>query len=124
MYQSTNLGLLILRLAAGSMMLVHGYPKLMKFFAAGSIQFADPIGIGVVASLVLAVFAEFFCSIFIIIGFKTKIASIFLAMTMFVAGFVVHAADDFGVKEKALLYLAMYITLIFTGAGRFSLDRK
>jgi putative oxidoreductase len=124
MYQSTNLGLLLLRIAAGGMMLTHGFPKLMQFFGAGPIQFADPIGIGVAASLVLAVFAEFLCSILIIIGYKTKFAAIFLAMTMFVAGFVFHAADAFGVKEKAFLYLAIFICLIFTGAGKFSIDRK
>lgn len=124
MYQSANLGLLILRIATGGMMLVHGFPKLMKFFGPGPIEFADPIGVGVIASLVLAVFAEFLCSILIIIGFKTKIAAIFGAITMFVAAFVVHASDAFAVKEKALLYFAMYIVLIFTGAGKFSFDRK
>ena len=41
-----------------------------------------------------------------------------------VAVFVQHAADPFGKKELALLYLVPALTLLFTGAGRFSLDAQ
>lgn len=121
---SKDLGLLILRITAGGLMLVHGMPKLMRLFADGPIQFADPFGIGVTPSLILAVFAEVVCAIFIVLGLKTKFATIPLIVTMIVAAFMVHANDPFNVKEKALLYLLMYITLFFTGAGKFSVDDK
>ena len=39
-----------------------------------------------------------------------------------VAAFVQHAADPFGKKELPLLFLWPALTLIATGAGRFSLD--
>lgn len=117
-------GILILRLTVGCFMLTHGVPKLMSLFGEGPIQFADPIGIGVTASMVLAVFAEFLCSIFIIVGFKTRLAAIPLAATMFVAGFIVHSADTWGVKERAFIYLAIYVSLIVTGGGKFSVSRK
>lgn len=121
---SKDIGLLILRLSAGGLMLVHGLPKLMKLFAYGPIQFADPFGIGATTSLILAVFAEVVCAILLILGLKTKLASIPLAVTMFVAAFMIHASDPFKVKEKAILFLLMYISLMFTGAGKFSVDDK
>jgi putative oxidoreductase len=121
--KSLHLSNLILRLASGGFMLTHGFPKLMKFFAEGEIQFADPIGIGVTASLALAVFSEFFCSIAIIVGLKTRLAAIPLAVTMFVAAVLVHGSDPWAVKEKAILYLAMYIAIIISGGGNFSLDK-
>ncbi len=114
--------ILILRLAVAGFMLTHGYPKLLKLIAWGEIKFGDPIGLGVTLSLILAVFAEFFCSVFIAMGLGTRYATIPLIITMSVAAFVVHASDPFGRKELALLYLLIYLTLFFTGSGKYSLD--
>ncbi len=118
-----NVSLLILRLSLGGMMLTHGYPKLQRLIS-GDLQFADPIGIGSATSLYLAVFAEFFCSIFVMTGFFTRISSFFLAFTMFVAAIIQHGDDPFSKKEKALLYLFGFIVLIISGGGRLSIDKK
>ncbi len=120
--KKNDLGILILRVSMSILMLSHGFPKLMKLFSGAKIAFPDPIGIGATGSLTLAVFSEFFCSLLILVGFKTRFAAIPLAITMFVAAFVVHGADPFGRKEKALVYLISYIFLFITGSGRFSLD--
>jgi putative oxidoreductase len=117
-----DLGLLILRMGAGGLMLTHGFPKLLKLFGGEEIVFADPIGIGMEMSLVLAVFAEFICSILIILGLATRLAAIPLMITMFTAAFIVHAADPFQRKEMALLFLLMFTVLLITGAGKHSLD--
>jgi len=37
--------------------------------------------------------------------------------------FVIHAEHEWNVKELAAVYLCVYVSLIFTGAGEFSLDR-
>ena len=121
---SKDLGLLILRLSSGGLMLAHGLPKLMKLFGDAAIQFPDPLGIGATASLSAAVFTEVVCAIFLILGFKTKFVTLPLAFTMLVAAFMVHAADPFKVKEKAILYMLVYIGLFFTGAGKLSIDKK
>ena len=42
---------------------------------------------------------------------------------MLVAFFIVHGADDFAVREKALLYLGGFLALFFTGPGRHSIDK-
>jgi putative oxidoreductase len=120
--KNIDVSLLVLRVFVGSFMLTHGYGKFLKLFGDEPLQFADPLGLGVTLSLVLAVFAEFFCSLFLIVGFATRLASIPLIVTMSVAAFIVHADDAFGVKEMALLYLLIYVVLLIAGAGKYSID--
>ncbi|MDP2236639.1 MAG: DoxX family protein [Bacteroidales bacterium] len=115
--------LLVSRVLISVFMLTHGWPKLMRFFSEDSIRFADPLGVGVIPSLLLAVFSEVVCSLFIILGLGTRAASIPLIITMAVAAFVVHADDPFARKEMALLYLLAYIMLLIFGSGKYSIDR-
>lgn len=119
---SINFVLLLLRLAVGILMLTHGMGKFSTLFGGGPIQFPDPIGVGATASLALAVFAEVFCSILLILGLGTRLAAIPLLTTMLVAAFVVHATDGFGRQELPLLYSAIYFVIAITGAGKISVD--
>jgi len=115
-------GLLVLRLGVGlTMMISHGWGKLGRL-GDDPIKFADPFGLGVAITLGLAVFAEFFCSIAIILGFMTRLATIPLAFTMLVAIFIIHADDPWQKQEFALIYLIPYLTLLLTGPGRISID--
>ena len=118
-----DIALLLLRLVLGIFMLTHGYGKLEKLFGDEPIKFADPIGIGVTASLALAVFAEFFCSLLLIAGLGTRLAVIPLIVTMFVAVFIAQAGNDFGKRELPLLYLVLYVIILITGAGSYSIDK-
>lgn len=118
----TDLGLLILRVGAGGLMLTHGTPKLLKLFGGEEIVFADPMGIGMGITLALTVFAEFICSILVILGLGTRLVVIPLMITMFTAAFIIHAADPFPRKEMALLYFLIFTVLLFTGAGKHALD--
>ena len=120
---SYNLGLLLLRMGFGIMMLTHGIPKLLKMLS-GDFSFGDPIGIGETTTLILAVLCEVFFPILVIIGFKTRLSAIPVIITMAVAAFVVHAADPFGIKEKAILYLIGFIAIALLGAGKYSVDKK
>lgn len=117
-----NLVILLFRITVAVFMLTHGWPKLNKLLAGGEIQFGDPLGMGATPSLVLAVFAEFLCSVFIAFGFGTRLATLPLIITMSVAAFIVHGADPFGRKELALMYLLIYIFLFVVGSGKFSVD--
>ena len=119
----TNIGLALLRIAPSIMLLTHGIPKFQKLIS-GNFEFGDPIGIGTTPSLFLAVIAEFVCPILIIIGFKTRWMAIPPAITMLVAGFIVHAADPFGTKEKTFLFITFFIAIIILGPGKFSIDKK
>lgn len=118
-----NFGLLLLRVGLGVAMIYgHGYGKLMKIIQ-GDLTFVDPIGIGQAPTLVLAAIAEVVFPILVIIGFKTRLASIPPALTMAVAFFIFHSNDAFNVKEMALLYLIGFVSIGLMGPGRHSIDR-
>ncbi len=117
-----DLGLLFLRLSMGILMLTHGLPKLLNFQERMT-SFRDPIGLGSTTSLSLAAFAEVFCSVFVILGFKFRWALIPLIITMVVIIFIVHWPDPFGRKELPIMYLVCYLFLLMSGSGKYSLDR-
>lgn len=114
--------LLLLRLAAGALMLTHGMGKFATLIGGEPIQFPDPIGVGATASLVLAVFAEMFCAIFLIFGVGTRLAAIPLLITMSVAVLIIHTNDPIGIRELPLLYASIFLVLAIAGAGKFSID--
>lgn len=117
-----SLGLLFGRITAGGFMaLNHGWGK-FSAFSTLSTKFADPLGVGTTTSLALAVFAELFCAVLLVLGLGTRVCAFFLAFTMFVAGIVVHWADPLKKKEMALLYMGFYLVFLFAGPGKFSLD--
>ena len=118
-----SVALLLLRLGAGSLIMIqHGLPKLQTF-ASKANSFADPFGVGSTTSLSLVVFAEFFCAAFIILGLFTRLAAIPLVIAMSVALFIAHKGDFFGKGELPGLFLVCFLVLLLTGPGRFSLDR-
>lgn len=121
-HEGIHFMLLVLRVAIASFMIVHGYQKLGWLTAGGEIQFGDPIGIGAPSSLILTVFAEFFCSILVLLGLGTRLAVIPLIITMLVAVFIVHGADGFDKKELGLHYLLVYVFLLISGSGKYSID--
>ena len=118
---SINTALLILRVVVAAFMITHGLPKLMNMMSGNS-KFGDPIGIGKDLSLGLTVFAEFVCAILLLLGLATRLALIPLIIAMLDAAFVAHADDPFGKKDMALLYLVIFITLLITGPGKYSVD--
>lgn len=118
-----HLALLILRIGFGGFLLTHGIPKINRLFES-PIKFADPFGIGDTPTLILALIGEVVAPIFIIIGFKTKLAAIPSAITMAVAAFIIHAKDDLATKEHALLFMFAFVAIFLAGAGKYSIDKK
>ena len=123
MTSTYHIGLFLLRFTFSAMMLSHGIPKLLNLIQ-GTLMKSDPIGIGVLATAILVVIAEAICPMLIIIGYKTRLASIPVIITMGVAAFIVHGADPIGMKEKALLFLFAFVAIALLGAGKHSVDRK
>jgi len=120
-----NFGLLWLRILMGAGMAHHGFGKVFgghidKFAEGiGKMGFPFPLAFAWGASL-----SELLGGILILVGFKTRYAAFFVFSTMFVAAFIRHAADPLHVKELALAYWTIAGALIFTGAGKYSLDAK
>lgn len=120
--RSISFSLLLLRLAAGGLMIPHGFKKLMNF-GAKSAEFTDPFHIGGPLSMSMVIFAEFFCAGLIVLGLMTRLATIPLIIAMSVALFIAHKGEIFGDGEMAALYLAAYFVLLLAGPGKISMDR-
>ena len=119
-----HLALLIFRVLIACLLLTHGFPKLQKLLSGDEIQFMDPYGLGVTTSFVLVVFAEFVCSVLVILGLATRLATIPIIITMATAVIIAHANDPFGVKEKPLLFLVCFVFILIIGAGKYSVDNS
>lgn len=117
-----DLSLLLLRLTFGGLMIInHGWGKMIKLMNGEGFK---NIIISPKISLALAVFAEVVCAGLIAIGLFTRLATIPLMITMFVAAFIVHWNDGLGRMEHALLFLIPYLVLFFLGPGRYSVDES
>lgn len=118
---SSNFAALILRIGFGALMIpYHGYVKLVEFSERKD-EFVDLLGLGGTVSLSLAVFAEFFCSLLLILGLFTRLATIPLLITMLVA-FSIHNWELFGQYELATAFFIGYLSILALGPGKFSLD--
>ena len=72
-------------------------------------------------SLMLSIFAEFCCSLFLITGLLVRITVLPMIAAMAVAVFDGHDAM-MPEGELALIYLILFIILYATGPGRYSID--
>jgi putative oxidoreductase len=117
-----DFGLLAIRLLSGGMMLTHGIPKFDRLFGEGPVKFADPFGLGPEISLGMVLFAEVGCSLLVMLGFKTRWATLPLLFTMLMASFYAHAADPFSDKELSLLFFTLFLSVLISGGGRYSVD--
>ena len=116
-----DIALLIARIAGGAFMLTHGIPKLQKL-QAGTGKFMNFMGLGSEMTGILAVCSEVGFALLLLIGLLSRVSAGVLAFTMIIAAFVAHAGDPFKNREMALMYLVIYLILLLSGPGRFSVD--
>lgn len=124
-------GALALRIPVGIIFAAHGAQKLFGWFGGygleGTGQWMDSIGLspGYLMAL-LAGGAEFFGGLALIIGLLVRLASAVLAVAMLVAIFSVHIGNGLFMSnngyEFGLALLAVSVSLLFSGAGRASVD--
>lgn len=123
------LGLLVARVLVAYMFLLHGTAKLFEFpFSMtggnGSVELFSIFGLAAVLEVV--------GGLLVIVGLFTRFTSFILSGMMAVAYFMFHAkADNFlfpllkdNGGEPAALFCAAFLLLVFTGAGKLSLDHK
>lgn len=118
----TDFTLTLLRLYVGlSLAFAHGISKVPPSEGliehTGDLGFPIPLVFAWSASL-----AEFAGALLLAFGLFTRPAAFFVAATMFVAGFINHAGDPYGMAEKAIMYFAIAIAFLILGSGRYSLD--
>ena|SRR6187399_1798892 len=118
---AVSAAMLVLRLGLGILMMHYGYDKLVHFSEYQD-KFMNFLGMGRTVSLALVVFAEFFCSLFLILGLFTRLATIPLIIVVCVIIFKSNHGHVFGDAENPVLYLTGYLALLFVGPGRVSVD--
>lgn len=130
---STSLAPLALRIPAGIIFIAHGAQKLFGAFGGyglqGTGQWMASIGLepGYLMAL-LAGSAEFFGGLALLIGLLVRPAAAALAFAMLVAILAVHIGNGLFMSnngyEFGLALLAMSVSLLISGGGALSLDRR
>jgi putative oxidoreductase len=125
-------GALALRIPVGIIFAAHGAQKLFGWFGGygleGTGQFFGSVGLnpGYLMAL-LAGLVEFFGGLALVAGVLVRPAAASLSFAMLIAIFAVHWSKGFfvdkGGYEYALALFAASLSLMFSGAGRFSMDR-
>lgn len=140
--KSIDVGLFILRITIGLMLFIgHGMGKIAQIGSPAAENFQPVFGLSPYFSHFLAACAEGIGSIFIVIGLFTRFSASALCITMIAAAFIGMSDNTFfplwipssrpeyktlmvPFKEYALLYGSVFLSLIFTGAGKYSVDEQ
>lgn len=124
-----NTGLLILRIGLGVMMMVHGLPKIMGGPAGweglgGSMKL---VGIDFLPTVwgFLAAISEGLGGFLLILGLFFRPVNMLLVFTMIIAA-LVHFAKGDGINgaSHAIELGIVFLSLIFIGPGKYSIDKK
>ncbi|GAB3296234.1 DoxX family protein [Pseudoclavibacter terrae] len=127
MSSSANAALLILRLALGATMLLHGIQKLTTTGIGGVQEMLAGLGVPLadVAGAALP-FVEIVAGALLIVGLLTRVAAALLAIVSLGAMFTVHFTAGFfaqdGGYEFVLVLALIGIALVLTGGGRWAAD--
>ena len=116
-----NTAMLLMRLIFGILLMNHGYGKLTHFNDVAQ-HMPSLFGMGGTVTAALVVFAEFFCSLFVILGLFTRLACIPVIICMGYALAVSHQWDVLGKGEAASLFLGGFLILMILGPGKVSVD--
>jgi len=125
-----DIGKLILRVSIAVLLLLHGLKKLttgidgIKYLVK-SASLPEVLAYGVYVGEVIS-------PIFLILGLYTRFFSLIFASTMAFAIFLAHSNSLFTLSAKSggllielpLLYLISALSLIFLGAGKYSVDYR
>ncbi len=119
---SFNIAMLLLRISFGLiLMLKHGFDKVRGFDTLQH-NFYSFMGFGPKASLILALFAEIFCSLLVVLGLFTRWACIPLLITFLVIIFGHDAGKDLFDSEMAIAYFTAFFVILLCGPGKISVD--
>ncbi len=126
-FQNKDVGLLLQRLSIGILILLHGIANL-----ASNYSFIKSLlnAIRIPELIAYSVFiGEIIAPIFIIIGWRARVASLVLAFNMLVAILMAHSADIFTLNkfggwgiELQGLYLFGAVVIFLLGAGKYAVS--
>ncbi|MBR6731636.1 MAG: DoxX family protein [Bacteroidales bacterium] len=116
----SSLLILVVRVVFGVLFFMHGVDKMMNFNTL-VVGYPSVLGFGSYTTLMVTIFCEFCCSLFLIAGLLVRIMTIPMIVAMGVAFFDIHDAI-MAEGELSLIYFIMFILLFLSGPGRYSLD--
>jgi putative oxidoreductase len=117
-----NISTFVVRVTFGFLMFFnHGINKIKGFSEAAG-RFYDPFHIGHETSLILVVFAEVFCALFVVLGLFTRLAAAVLVIEMLVAVFLFHRGQSISSHELGIVYLVAFFGVLCIGPGKYSVD--
>jgi putative oxidoreductase len=129
--------LTIMRLVLGVTFFMHGAQKMLGWFGGYGFQgtmgfFTQQMGIPAPLAF-LAICAEFFGGLGLILGLLSRIAALGITVNMLVAIAKVHSGNGFFMNwsgqqkgegfEYHLLAIALAVVVMIKGSGAFSIDR-
>lgn len=115
-----SLLILALRIFFGVLFFTHGLDKMINFNTLSE-TYPSVFGFGSYMTLMVSIFCEFACSLFLIAGLMERIILLPMIASMAVAFFDIHDGM-FPEGELSLIYLILFIVLLLTGPGRYSVD--
>jgi len=124
-----DLGLLVLRIGAGGVMaLIHGYAKL-----TGGPELWEKLG-GTMGRFgihffpvfwgFMAMAAEFFGGLLVMIGLLHRVAALLVALTMVVASITKISNEGWSNAGYPLVMLFVFAAMVLLGPGKYSVDRS
>jgi len=126
-----SVGLLLLRLFVGLGLAAHGFTKFFgEHGIAGFAGFLRSLGVPSPETMAyVSAGTELVGGILVAIGLFTRVAAVPLAFNMFVAVITAHRASYFITNnppgmEYALNLGVVFLALVFTGPGKYSMDRR
>lgn len=128
MKKNTDLGLLILRITVAGLMLFHGIAKLGHLDGIKGMLSTNGLPEFMAYG---AYITEIIAPLIIIVGYRTRLASLVFFLGMLFIIFLAHANDIFAISDKGalqneLIYFYTFgsVALFFTGAGKYAISSK
>jgi|GEM_PF-7136 len=119
---NNDLALLFIRVAVSmSMIIVHGFKKVIDIH--GTIEhIPDPLGIGNTASAIISIIANIVAPVFVILGYKARLATIPTLGVTLTGLILVHWGDPLAVRDVPYLYSIVFLFILLAGPGKYSID--
>lgn len=120
-YRNIDRAILFLRLFAGVLIAFHIIGKLQtyNFVLTGypALLFGSSWATFVIFTALEAAFA-----VMLVLGYGTRFAAFIMSLGMFVEIFIVYPSLGWAGVERQILYIGIYVTLVFSGSGRYGLE--
>lgn len=130
-YTYSNMARLFLRLFVGVMFMQFGIRHLVNFTELCA-DFPTVLGISSEASLILMIIIELVCSLLIMAGFLTRLATIPPIIAMIAAEYyilhdllphsLIHGLTWDQPGYLPIMFIGIYLFILFAGPGKISLD--